>query len=81
MAVIGRAAAVANIFGFHVSGFLAWFIWAFIHLLYIVEFQNRILVLIEWGFLYLTFSRSARLITGELSPGPVLVNQSPPGRD
>ena len=70
MAVIGRAAAVANIFGFHVSGFLAWFIWVFIHLIYIVEFQNRILVLIDWGFLYLSFSRRARLITGELSPNP-----------
>jgi len=67
MAVIGRAAAVANVFGVHVSGFFAWCIWLFIHLLYIVEFQSRIIVLIQWGFLYLTFSRSARLITGELS--------------
>lgn len=67
MAVIGRAAAVANIFGVHVSGFVAWFIWLFIHLIYIVEFQSRIIVLIQWGFLYLSFSRSARLITGELS--------------
>jgi len=62
--VIGRAAAVANIFGVHVSGFLAWLVWLFIHLMYIVEFQSRILVLIEWGFLYLTFNRGARLITG-----------------
>jgi len=67
MAVIGRAAAVANIFGIHVSGFLAWFIWLFIHLIYIVEFQSRILVFIQWGFLYLSFSRTARLITGELN--------------
>jgi NADH:ubiquinone reductase (H+-translocating) len=44
MAVIGRAAAVANIFGFRVSGLLAWLIWLFIHLMYIVEFQNRLLV-------------------------------------
>lgn len=80
MAVIGRAAAVANIFGFHVSGFIAWFVWAFIHLLYIVEFQSRILVLIEWGFLYLTFSRSARLITGELSGSYAPPNESPPPR-
>jgi len=70
MAVIGRAAAVANVFGIHVSGFIAWCIWLFIHLIYIVEFQSRIIVLIQWGFLYLTFSRSARLITGELSPDP-----------
>jgi NADH dehydrogenase len=64
MAVIGRAAAVANIFGLHVSGLPAWLIWLFIHLMYIVEFQNRILVFVQWGFEYLTFSRGARLITG-----------------
>ena len=74
MAVIGRAAAVANIFGVHVSGFIAWFIWLFIHLIYIVEFQSRIIVFIQWGFLYLSFSRTARLITGELSSD----NPSPP---
>ena len=65
LAVIGRAAAVANIFGFHVSGLPAWLVWLFIHLMYIVQFQSRILVFIEWRFLYLTFSRGARLITGE----------------
>ncbi|MGH9582374.1 MAG: NAD(P)/FAD-dependent oxidoreductase, partial [Bryobacteraceae bacterium] len=64
LAVIGRAAAVADLFGLHLSGFIAWIVWVFIHLLYIVEFQSRILVLIEWGFLYLTFNRGARLITG-----------------
>lgn len=76
LAVIGRAAAVANIFGFHLSGLPAWLIWLFIHLIYIVEFQSRVLVFIQWGFQYLTFSRGARLITGETiadSPG-----QSPP---
>ena len=55
---------MANIFGFHVSGLTAWLIWLFIHLMYIVEFQNRVLVFIQWGFEYLTFSRGARLITG-----------------
>src|SRR5215471_9005081 len=64
MAVIGRAAAVANIFGLHISGWPAWMIWLFIHLMYIVEFQSRVLVFIQWGFEYLTFSRGARLITG-----------------
>lgn len=66
LAVIGRAAAVANIFGLHVSGLPAWLIWLFIHLMYIVEFQNRVLVFVQWGFEYLTFSRGARLITGSL---------------
>lgn len=64
MAVIGRAAAIANIFGFQASGLIAWLIWLFIHLIYIVEFQSRVVVFIQWGFEYLTFSRGARLITG-----------------
>ncbi len=65
MAVIGRAAAVANIFGFHLAGLFAWLTWLFVHLIYIVEFQSRVLVFVQWGFEYLTFSRGARLITGE----------------
>jgi NADH dehydrogenase len=65
LAVIGRAAAVANIFGIHLSGLIAWLVWLFVHLLYIVEFQSRLLVAVEWGFLYLTFNRGARLITGK----------------
>ena len=64
MAVIGRWAAVANIFGFHISGLLAWLVWAFIHLMYIVEFRSRILVFVQWAMQDLTFSRGARLITG-----------------
>lgn len=64
LAVIGRAAAVANVFGMHLSGLPAWLVWLFVHLMYIVEFQSRLLVFIEWGFLYLTFNRGARLITG-----------------
>lgn len=66
LAVIGRAAAVANIFGLHISGLSAWLIWLLVHVMYIVEFQNRVLVFIQWGFQYLTFSRGARLITGVL---------------
>jgi NADH dehydrogenase len=64
LAVIGRGAAVANIFGMHLSGLIAWLVWLFIHLMYIVRFQSRIVVFIQWGFEYLTFSRGARLITG-----------------
>jgi NADH:ubiquinone reductase (H+-translocating) len=70
MAVIGRAAAVANIFGMHLSGLLAWLVWLFIHLMYIVEFQSRVLVFIQWGFQYLTFNRGARLITGDDATPP-----------
>ncbi len=81
MAVIGRAAAVANIFGIHVSGLLAWLMWLFIHLIYIVEFKSRVLVFIQWGFEYLTFNRGARLITGEaaissVDPAGTVVNRS-----
>ena len=64
LAVIGRAAAVADLFGFHLSGAIAWLIWLFVHLMSLVEFRSRVLVFIQWGFLYLTFSRGARLITG-----------------
>jgi NADH dehydrogenase len=64
LAVIGRAAAVAQIGPFHISGLLAWLTWLFVHLMYLVEFSNRVLVFVQWGFLYLTFNRGARLITG-----------------
>jgi NADH dehydrogenase len=64
LAVIGRGRAVAKIRKLHLSGFVAWLIWLFVHLMYLVEFSNRLLVFIHWGFLYLTFDRGARLITG-----------------
>jgi NADH dehydrogenase len=64
LAVIGRWAAVANAFDVHLSGLVAWIVWAFIHLMYIVTFQNRLLVFIQWAIQDLTFSRGARLITG-----------------
>ncbi len=71
IAVIGRASAVADIFGFHVWGYPAWLIWLFIHLMYLVEFRSRVMVFIQWGIQYLTFSRSARLITGTQTPAPL----------
>jgi NADH dehydrogenase len=64
LAVIGRAAAVANVFGVHLSGLPAWLVWAFIHLMYIVEFQSRVVVFMKWAIQDLTFSRGSRLITG-----------------
>lgn len=65
LAVIGRAAAVAEIRGWRFSGFFAWLLWLFIHLMYLVNFQNRLVVFIRWGFSYFTYNRGARLITGE----------------
>ena len=65
LATIGRAAAVADLGdNLHFSGFPAWFLWLFVHLMYLVGFRNRLLVLIEWAWAYLTYQRSARLITG-----------------
>jgi NADH dehydrogenase len=65
LATIGRAAAVADLGWLRLSGLPAWIIWLFVHLLYIVEFQNRLLVLFQWAWLYITYNRSARLITGK----------------
>jgi NADH dehydrogenase len=65
LATIGRAAAVTDLNWLRLSGLPAWLIWIFIHLFYIIEFQNRLLVLVQWAWLYLTYNRSARLITGK----------------
>ena len=65
LAVIGRGAAVADLNWLGVSGWPAWLLWVFIHLLYIVEFQSRLLIMLQWAWLYLSYDRSARLITGK----------------
>ncbi|MCG3125461.1 MAG: NADH dehydrogenase-like protein [Phycisphaerae bacterium] len=65
MATIGRAAAVARIGRFQFSGYPAWLLWLFVHLVHLIEFQNRLLVLIQWAWNYFTRNRAARLITGE----------------
>jgi NADH:ubiquinone reductase (H+-translocating) len=64
MATIGRAAAVAEVRGYRFDGLIGWVTWLFVHLLYLVQFENRVLVLFQWAWNYLTRSRSARLITG-----------------
>jgi NADH dehydrogenase len=64
LAVIGRWAAVATASGVHLSGSLAWIVWACMHVMNLVTFRNRILVFMQWAFEHLTFSRGARLITG-----------------
>jgi NADH dehydrogenase len=65
LATIGRNQAVAQIGPLQFSGILAWLAWLFIHLLYIVEFENRLLIVVQWAYDYFTFNRGARLITGE----------------
>jgi NADH dehydrogenase len=62
MAVIGRKAAVAKIGKLHLTGFIAWLAWLFVHLLYLVGFENKLLVLIQWAWNYFTRNRRARLI-------------------
>jgi NADH dehydrogenase len=66
LATIGRAAAVADFKRFKLSGFLAWFAWWAIHILFLIGFRSRFLVMFSWAWSYLTFQRGARLITGEV---------------
>ena len=64
LATIGRNKAVAEFGKVHIAGFPAWFTWVFVHLMYLVEFDNRLLVFVEWVYNYFTRNRGARLITG-----------------
>jgi NADH dehydrogenase len=68
MATIGRGSAVADIWRFEASGLLAWLLWLFIHIVSLIGFRNRVAVLSEWAFAYLTFQRRVRLITGGRLP-------------
>ena len=65
MAVIGRSRAVAELPGIRLSGFLAWCSWLLIHLIKLVNFQNKLTITAQWGWNYLTRSQSAMLITGD----------------
>jgi len=67
LATIGRHRAVAMIGGRHVSGFLAWILWAFVHIFLLIGFRNRLAVFSEWVWAYFTHERSARLITGDVN--------------
>ena len=64
LATIGRAAAVAQFGKLHISGFIAWLAWLFIHIFFLIGFRNRLLVFIQWAWSYVTYERGARLITG-----------------
>ncbi|PSF37178.1 FAD-dependent oxidoreductase [Aphanothece hegewaldii CCALA 016] len=67
LAVIGQNAAVIDLKFIHLSGFIAWFIWVWAHIYYLIEFDNKLIVMLEWGWNYFTHGRGARLITGEAS--------------
>jgi NADH dehydrogenase len=64
LATIGRAAGIAQFGKIHISGFIAWMAWLFVHIFFLIGFRNRIIVLIQWAWSYLTYERGARLITG-----------------
>jgi NADH dehydrogenase len=65
LAAIGRAAAVAQLGKVHLWGWVAWVIWLFVHIAYLIGFDNRLVVILEWAYNYFTFNRGARLITGQ----------------
>jgi NADH:ubiquinone reductase (H+-translocating) len=64
LATIGRGAAVAQFPRFSLTGYLAWLAWLFIHIFWLIGFRNRLIVMIQWAWSYLTYERGARLITG-----------------
>lgn len=65
MATIGRSRAIAEVFGMKFRGFIAWMLWLFLHVMFLIGFRNKIYVMAEWFWAYLTRERSARLITGD----------------
>ncbi len=68
LATIGRKSAVADIQGMKLTGFTAWFAWLAIHIFFLIGFRNRIIVMINWAWAYLTFRRGARIVTGDDRP-------------
>jgi len=70
LATIGRSKAVADLGRLHFSGYLAWMAWLFIHILFLIGFRNRFMVMAEWAWDYITYNHSARLITGEREDNP-----------
>jgi NADH dehydrogenase len=82
LATIGRAAAIAQFGKIHISGFMAWLAWLFVHILFLIGFRNRVLVMIQWAWSYFTYERGARLITGStILPGWSVVGSGDPGRE
>ena len=65
LATIGRAAAVAQFGKLHISGYLAWLAWLFVHIFFLIGFRNRLIVMIQWAWSYFTYERGVRLITGD----------------
>lgn len=68
LAVIGRGRAVAELPWARTSGLLAWLLWVFVHIFFLIGFRNRVIVMFEWAWSYLTFQRGARVLTGQWRP-------------
>ena len=68
LATIGKAAAVGDIGRLHVSGLVAWLMWLFVHIFFLIGFRNRFIVIVEWAWTYLRNDRGSRLITGDVEP-------------
>ena len=68
LATIGRAAGVADFGSIKLSGFIAWAAWLSVHIFFLIGFRNRLLVILQWAWAYITFQRGARLITGKVEP-------------
>ena len=68
LATIGRAAGVADFGRLRLSGFIAWAAWLAVHIFFLIGFRNRVLVILQWAWAYLTYQRGARLITGKVEP-------------
>lgn len=68
LAVIGRGHAVADLGRLKAEGFLAWLLWVFVHIFFLIGFRNRVIVMFQWAWSYVTFQRGARVITGEWRP-------------
>jgi NADH dehydrogenase len=77
LATIGRKAAVADIRGLRFSGLLAWFVWLFVHLLFLVGLENRLVVFLRWTLSFFSRGRAARLITGEGMEGATGTSPEP----
>jgi NADH dehydrogenase len=70
MATIGRKAAIADLRGLQLKGFIGWAVWCAAHVYFLIGFRNRVAVTFDWIWSYLTFERGARLITGDIEPAP-----------
>jgi NADH dehydrogenase len=69
LATIGRHKAVADFGRFRVTGRTAWWLWLFVHIMYLVGFRNRVSVLVQWAYAYFTYQRGVRLIAEAVPPG------------